>query len=168
MAASKKSMTIRSYLAALAPERRTALSAVRRVILDHLPRGFQEGILYGMIGYYVPLSRHADTYNGQPLLFAALGAHKSTMTLYLMNVYSDPKLARWFEQQYEKSGKKLRMGKSCVRFKSLDDLPLDVIGTAIEKISLDDFVTRYEKSRKQRKTRAAGKNSREKAARKAN
>jgi hypothetical protein len=157
--AAPKSIGVQSYLAALPPERRSALSAVRRVIRDRLPRGFQEGILYGMISYYVPLSRHPDTYNGQPLLFAALGAHKSTLSLYLMNLYSDPKLLRWFEDQFEKSGKKLRMGKSCVRFKALDDLPLDLIGETIGKTSLERFVTHYENTLRQRQSRRVSKNS---------
>ena len=160
--ATSKIETVQEYLAALSSERRSALAQVRRVVRNHLPRGFREGILYGMIGYYVPLSRHPDTYNGQPLLLAALGSHKSTMTLYLMNVYSDPKLARWFEAQYEKSGKQIRLGKSCVHFKSIDDLPLDVIGKAIARTSLESFITRYENSRKQRRGRVRRKNSRTK------
>jgi hypothetical protein len=154
-----KTTSVKGYLAALSKERGSVLATVRKVILEHLPRGFEEGILYGMIAYYVPLARHPDTYNGQPLLFAALASHKSTMSLYLMNVYSDPKLTRWFEEQFEKSKKKLRMGKSCVNFDSLEDLPLDVIGEAIGRTSLESFIESYENSRKQRRTRKGRKNS---------
>jgi len=138
-----KEQTVAAYLASLPPERRTALAAVRKEIRKHLPEGFAEGMLYGMIGYYVPPSKLAETYNGQPLCLAGLAAQKQYNVVYLMSVYGDPRTERWFKDAYKKSGKKLDMGKSCVRFKSLDDLPVPLIGEAIAKISLDDYVGHY-------------------------
>ena len=142
-----KAQTVREYLAGLPADRRAAISAVRKVIRDHLPQGYEEGMLYGMISYYVPLSRYPETYNGQPLTVASLGSQKSHMALYLMCVYGDRELERWFAAAFRKAGKKLDMGKSCVRFRSLDDLPLDVIGQVIAKTTVDDFIAGYERSR---------------------
>src|SRR5215218_1778298 len=128
--------SVADYLAALPAERRKAVAAVRKVIRANLPRGYQEGPLLGMIGYYVPLARFQDTYNGQPLMLAALASQASYMSLYLMCVYDDAKLRASFGRGFRAAGKKLNMGKSCVRFKSLDDLPLDVIGKAIAAVSV--------------------------------
>ncbi|HKE13531.1 MAG TPA: DUF1801 domain-containing protein [Kofleriaceae bacterium] len=149
--------TVKEYLAALPPERRRALEAVRRVIRKNIPRGYEEGIQYGSIGYYVPLSRLAHTYNGVPLTLACLAAQKSHLALYLMSVYGDSDLRRRFEADYRKSGKKLDMGKACIRFQTEGDLPLDVIGEAIAAVSVDDYVAIYEASRIGRSTRAPSK-----------
>src|SRR5688572_14137648 len=92
--------TVDEYLASLPPDRRGALEAVRQVVLTNLPPGYEEGMQYGMIGYYVPLTRLADTYNGQPLGLAALASQKNFMTLYLMCVYGSPELRREFEQGF--------------------------------------------------------------------
>jgi hypothetical protein len=102
---------------------------------------------WGMLSYEVPLSRYADTYNGQPLPYAALASQKRYMSLYLNSVYGDPATERWFTDRYEASGKRLDMGKSCVRFKHLDDLPLDLIAETIARTPVDDFIRRYETSR---------------------
>ena len=142
-----KAQTVREYLAGLPADRRAAISAVRKVIRDHLPQGYEEGLLYGMVSYYVPLSRYPKTYNGQPLAVASLGSQKGHMALYLMNVYGDRELERWFTAAFRKAGKKLDMGKSCVRFRALDDLPLEVIGQAIARTSVVDFIASYERSR---------------------
>jgi hypothetical protein len=142
--ATSTAKTADAYLAELPPERREALSAVRDVILENLPEGFVEGMGYGMIGYAVPLSRYPNTYNGQPLGIAALASQKQYMSVYLMDVYSDPERLRWFQDEYRKSGKKLDMGKSCVRFKSLEDLPLELIGKVIAGTSVEAFIARYE------------------------
>jgi hypothetical protein len=139
--------TVKEYLDSLPEERRKAISAVRREIRRRLPTGYQEGMQYGMIGYYVPLRRFPETYNGQPLGFAALASQKNYMAVYLNNIYADPKLQRWFEQQYRATGKRLDMGKSCVRFKRLDDLPVELIGEAISKTPVDDFIAQYEDAR---------------------
>jgi hypothetical protein len=146
--ATSKAKSVTEYLASLPPERRAALAAVRRVIKKNLPRGFVEGMQYGMIGYAVPLSRYPNTYNGQPLGIACLASQKNYMTLYLMGIYADPGGRKWFEGAFKKAGKKLDMGQSCVRFRKLEDLPLDVIGEAIARTGVDEFIAAAEKARK--------------------
>jgi hypothetical protein len=133
--------TVEGYLSELDDDRRTAIAAVRSVVLEHLPAGFEEGMQWGMIGYYVPLERFPDTYNGQPLGLAALASQKRHMSLYLMGVYGDD---AWFREQWDATGKKLDMGKSCVRFRRLDDLALDVVGQAIARSSVDDLIAAHE------------------------
>jgi hypothetical protein len=99
-------------IAALPPERREAISAVRDVIRANLPPGYEEGMQFGMLAWYVPLERFPDTYNGQPLGLAALASQKNYLSLYLNTVYGDPETERWFRERYAASGKKLDMGKS--------------------------------------------------------
>ena len=135
------------YIASLPEDRRQAVAGVRRVIREHLPAGFSEGMAYGMIGWWVPLETYPDTYNGQPLGLAALANQKNHIALYLNNVYGDPALETWFRGRWAQTGKKLDMGKSCVRFRSLDDVPLDVIGETIGKTDLASFLARYEEAR---------------------
>ncbi len=143
-------------IAALPPDRREAIEAVRDVIRANLPAGFEEGMQYGMIGWYVPLERFPDTYNKQPLGLAALASQKNYMSLYLNTVYGDPATERWFRERFAAYGKKLNMGKSCVRFRKLDDLPLELIGETIARVPLDQYVERYEEaSGSSRKTRSA-------------
>lgn len=144
-----KAATVDEYLASMPDDRRKAIAAVRKAILKNLPDGFVEVMDFGMIGYVVPLERFPDTYNGHPLPLAGLASQKNHMSLYLMNVYGDPATERWFTQAYKASGKKLDMGKSCVRFKRLEDLPLDVIGQTIARTTLKDFLRQYEASRRQ-------------------
>src|SRR5687768_1667385 len=127
----RRAETVEEYLATLPPDRKTAIETIRKVIRKNLPRGFQEGMQSGMISYYIPLSRYPTTYNGQALGAAALASQKGYMSLYLMSVYGDPQQKAWFERAYRAAGKKLDMGKSCVRFRKLEDLPLDVIGDVI-------------------------------------
>lgn len=136
--------TVEDYIESLPQERRPAIRTVRDAIRSSLPDGFEEGILYGMIGWYVPLSRFPDTYNGQPLALAALASQKHHMSLYLNSVYGDAETDRWFRERYAATGKPLDMGKSCLRFKRLDDLALDVIGEVIARSDLPSFVTRYQ------------------------
>jgi len=104
----------------------------------------------------VPLATLPKTHNGRPLMLAALGAHTKVMTVYLMSVYSDPKVRKEFEVAYKRTGKKLDMGGCCVHFKKLDDLPLDVVGNTIASVAVDDYVQRYENTRmkKNPKTKA--------------
>lgn len=151
--ASHHATTVRGYLAALPPDRRKSIAAVRKVIRANLPRGYQEGPLFGMIGYYVPLARLPDTYNGQPLCIAGLASHAAHISLYLMSVYGDRKLRDWFERAFRATGKRLNMGKSCIRFKSADDLPLDVVGKAIAAVGVDRYIAHYKASRPGVKTR---------------
>jgi len=142
--------TVEAYLASLAEDRREAISAVRSVILKNLPKGYRESMNWGMICYEIPLERYSDTYNGQPLGLAALASQKQHMALYLMNVYGDPATAAWFKEGFQRAGKKLDMGKSCVRFKKLDDLALDVIGQAIARTPVEAYIAVYEKAQKGR------------------
>lgn len=135
------------YLENLPEDRRAALSAIRDTINANLPSGFEEGLQYGMISWFVPLSRYPDTYNKQPLCLAGLASQKHHMAMYLMTVYGSPDTATWFEQAYADAGKKLDMGKSCVRFKKLDDVPLDVIGELIAKVGVDSYVAHAESAR---------------------
>ncbi len=132
--------TVDEYLANLPADRRAALERVRETVNANLPAGYEEGIGWGTITWSVPLSRYPDTYNKQPLCLAALASQKNYMALYLMTAYGDSKLNTWFRKAYADAGKKLDMGKSCVRFKTIDDLPLDVIGELIGKVEVDKYV----------------------------
>ena len=143
--------TVAEYLAELDAGRREAIAAVRGVILDNLPDGYEEMMLFGMITYVVPLSVLADTYNGQPLMYAALASQKRHMAVYLTNVYADGSVEGWFRERYLATGKRLDMGKSCVRFRKLDDLPLELVGEAIAKTPIAEFVEIYKASRQGRK-----------------
>lgn len=138
-----KPTTVDAYLAGLPTDRRKALETLRAVIRGHLPAGYEEGIEFGMPSYFIPLARFADTYNRRPLQLAAFASRKGYMSVYLMAVYGDPGTRSWFEKAYRDAGKKLDMGKSCVRFKTLDDLPLDVIGEAVGRVSVDAYLKGY-------------------------
>ena len=139
--------TVEEYLEELPADRREALSAVRQVILGHLPDGYEEHMQSGMIGYSVPLARYPRTYNKQPLGIAALASQKRYMVVYLNSVYADPAEEAWFKERYAKSGKKLDMGKSCVYFRKLDDLPLDVIAEELARWPVERFIEHYEAAR---------------------
>jgi uncharacterized protein YdhG (YjbR/CyaY superfamily) len=145
--------TVDEYLASLPAGRREAIETVRDEILAHLPDGFEEAMNWGMITYQVPLETYPDTYNGEPLMYAALASQKNHMAVYLTAVYSDEGTRESFEESYRATGKKLDMGKSCVRFKRLDDLPLDLIGTTIGETSVERFVTQVEAARQATKKR---------------
>lgn len=132
--------TVEQYLSDLPDERRQAIEAVRSVILENLPDGFEEAMNWGMISYQVPLARHPDTYNGQPLMMAALASQKNHMAVYLTGVYADDVGRRRFVDAYRETGKRMDIGKSCVRFRDLDDLPLDLIGKAIAEFSVEEFI----------------------------
>jgi len=136
--------TVEGYLAELTPDRRESIAAVRDVVRLHLPPGYVETMQHGMIAYVIPLQAYPVTYNGQPLVYAQLASQKASMSLYLMNVYGDKGTERWFAEQYRAAGMKLDMGKSCVRFKKLEDLPMDVIGRAIARTPVAEFIEHYE------------------------
>lgn len=142
-----RATTVEDYLNELPPDRRRVIGAVREVILRNLPAGYHETMAFGMIGYGIPLERYPDTYNGQPLGYAALAAQKSHYALYLNSTYQDPAELAWLEAAWRGAGKKLDMGKSCVRFRSLEELPLDVVGRFIARMPPDAFIAQYEKSR---------------------
>jgi hypothetical protein len=146
--------TVEAYLEELPPDRRRALSEVRRTILEHLPAGYQEQMQFGMIGYGIPLARYPHTYNKQPLALAALASQKRYMVVYLNSVYADPEEAVWFTERYARSGKNLDMGKSCVYFRKLEDLPLDVVAEEIARWPVERFIARYEAAKPARPRKA--------------
>jgi Domain of unknown function (DU1801) len=144
--------TVQAYLAELAADRRAVVDAVRKVVLANLDDDYEEGMQYGMIGYYVPHAVFPKGYHcdpKQPLPFAAIASQKNHLSLYLCSLYSDAAdgdetSARWFRDAWAKTGKKLDMGKSCIRFKRVEDLALDVIGAAIQRMPTRQFIERYE------------------------
>lgn len=142
-----KARTVRDYLAELPPDRRRAIEAVRAVIRKNLDKGFEEGMSYGMIGYFVPHSIYPAGYHcnpKQPLPFAGLASQKGHMSVYLMCLYGSPDQEAAFRADWAKTGKKLDMGKSCIRFRTLDDLALDVLGRAIRRVTVKKYVSAYE------------------------
>ena len=147
--------TVAEYLAGLPADRRAALEAVRQTVLANLPEGYEEAMNWGMIVYQAPLARHSDTYNGQPLAYAALAAQKHHMAVYLTGIYMDDEARQRFEASYRATGKRYDVGKSCVRFKKLDDLPLALIGESIAAFGVDEFVARVQKAHPSRKGQRA-------------
>jgi hypothetical protein len=142
-----KATTVEAYLAELPEERRTAIAQVRQVILANLDKDYEEGMQYGMIGYFVPHRVYPAGYHcdpKQPLPFVCLASQKNYMSLYMMSVYGDAPLAKWFHEAWKKAGKKLDMGKSCIRFKKVEDLALDVIGEAIKRQPIKKHIAYFE------------------------
>ena len=145
--------TVNQYLAELPADRREAIEAVRGVILENLPGGYVEAMNWGMITYQIPLDMYADTYNGQPLLFAALASQKNHMAVYLTGIYISDEAREQFEAAYRESGKRFDVGKSCVRFRKLDDLPLDLIGDTIASVPVERLIARVEEAGSVRKSK---------------
>ena len=146
--------TVAAYLRALPSEQRGVLTKLRQLIRKHLPKGYKEATNWGAITYEVPLSQCPDTYNGQPLCYLAIAAQKNYLSLYLMTVYGDPISKKRLEEGFVRAGKKLDMGKACIRFRTLDDLPLDTVADIIASTPLDAYVAAYEASRKSRDRRS--------------
>jgi hypothetical protein len=143
-----KAKTVKEYLKELPLERKEAIEAVRKVILKNLPKGYEETMGYGMINYVVPLKVFPEGYLGQknvPLGYAALASQKNHMAIYLFSIYGDKKSQGWFHTAYKKTGKRYDVGKSCVRFRKLDDLPLDLIGEAVSKWPMRKNIEIYKK-----------------------
>jgi len=136
--------TAEEYLAELPDERSQALSVVRQTILANLDKGFHEKMNWGMISYEVPLEVYPETYNGQPLMYVALASQKNHMAVYLHCIYSDPVAAETFKVKYKATGKRYDVGKSCVRFKKLENLPLELIGEYVASHSLESWIKLYE------------------------
>ena len=146
-----KSTTVAGYLEELPEDRRQAISKVRAVIRKRLPKGYEETMQYGMITYVVPHKLYPSGYHcnpKDPLPFVSLASQKNYMSLYMMGCYIKPDIKAWIVEQTKASGKKLDMGKSCIRFKKVDDLPLDVVGEAIAKLPVADYVAAYENNLK--------------------
>jgi hypothetical protein len=143
--------TVAEYLAALPPDRRAALSAVRKEINRNLPAGYREGMQFGIISWYVPLSTYPAGYGGnpkEPLPLVGLGSRKSHMALHMgVCFYGHPTLLEWFTRAYKKSGKKLDMGMGCVRFKTLDALALDVVGRTVARVTPREHADNYQAMR---------------------
>ncbi len=140
--------TVDEYLAGLPAARRETLSAVRKVILANLPKSYEERMSHGMIGYVVPHSIYPAGYHCDaklPLPFANLASQKNHVALYLMCCYGDPATEEWFRKAWAATGKKLDMGKCCVRFKKLEDVPLDVIGQVFARVPVEAYIARIEK-----------------------
>jgi uncharacterized protein YdhG (YjbR/CyaY superfamily) len=139
--------TVEAYLASLPPDRREAIQTVRATILKNLDAEYEEGMQYGMIGYYVPHRVYPAGYHcdpKQPLPFVCLASQKNYMSVYLGCVYSSSEMEKWFRREWAKSGKKLDMGKSCIRFKKLDDLPVELIGQVVARVPPRKFIEFYE------------------------
>ena len=146
-----KAATVEEYLDELTLERREQIEAVRSVILENLPEGYEEAMNWGMITYQVPLGVYPDTYNKKPMMYAALASQKNHMAVYLTGIYMDDPSREEFEAAYRATGKRYDVGKSCVRFKKLDDLPLALIGETIAAFTVDEFVERVREIRSPRK-----------------
>ena len=148
--------SVEEYLNELPEERRAAIARVRQVIREHLPKGVEEGMQYGMIGYFVPHKVYPAGYHcdpKQPLPFAALASQKNHMAVYLCSLYQRPEDEQWVRGEFARHGKRLDMGKSCIRFKKLEDLPLGVIGEAIARYSAAAFIAQYERQLAASRTR---------------
>ena len=153
-----KATSVEQYLAELPEDRRAAIQQVREVIRKNLDKDYEEGMLYGMIGYYVPHRLYPDGYHcdpKQPLGFACLASQKNHMAVYLMCVYDCDGNATAFRDAWEKTGKKLDMGKSCIRFKKVDDLALDVLGNAIKRMPVKKWIEFYEKAIKDHRKKSS-------------
>jgi len=133
----------------LPEERKAAMKKLRAVIKKNLPKGFQECMGYGMMGYVVPHSKYPVGYHcnpKDPLPFLALASQKNFIAIYHMGIYSDPKLLKWFQEAHAKaSSKKLDMGKSCMRYKKPEDIPFELIGELVSKMTPDEWIAQYEK-----------------------
>lgn len=145
MKGNKHAKTPTEYINGLPLEQKRALTIIRSVIKKNLAKGFKETMNWGMICYEVPLSTYPSTYNKQPLVYAGLASQKNHMAVYLSGIYSDAQAYKKFIAEYKKTGKKLDVGKSCVRFKKLEDLPLDLIGKEVASMSMKQFIHIYEK-----------------------
>ena len=145
-----KAKTPLEYLKSLPPERKKDIEAVRKIIRKNLPKGYKEMIQWGMLSYAVPLSLYPKGYGDNPnvpLPYIGLASQKNYMSLYLMGTYGNKEADKWFRDAYKKAGKKLDMGKGCVRFKKLEDLPLDVIAQAVRLSPVKKHIETYEKAR---------------------
>ncbi|HSF27166.1 MAG TPA: DUF1801 domain-containing protein [Actinomycetes bacterium] len=142
--------TAEAYLAGLAPEPREVVAQVRQLVLANLPDGYEETMAWGMLCWVVPLERYPETYNGQPLGYVALAAQKRYYSLYLMTLYPDGEREREFRTRWQAGGRRLDMGKSCLRFRRVDDLDLDLLAETIAAVPVEDFLALYEQARDSR------------------
>ena len=143
-----KASTPEHYIEQVPEERQKTLKKIRQAINNNLSEGFEEGIQYGMIGYYIPHSKYPDGYHckpEEPLPFMSFASQKNSINLYHMGIYSKKELYDWFVSEYPKHcNRKLDMGKSCIRFKYLDDIPYELIGELASKMTADEWIDIYE------------------------
>lgn len=144
---SSAAKTVDEYLAQLPDDRREVVAEVRKLIRKHLPKGYVEAVNWGMLCYEIPLEKYPDTYNGQPLGYVALAAQKNYCALYLPTPYIDPAQAEALKEAFEKAGKKMDMGKTCLRFKTTDDLPMPALGKLIASTPPAEYIGMYEAAR---------------------
>lgn len=140
--------TVNQYIEELPEDRKEPIRIVRETILKSLPEGYEEVMNWGMITYQVPLSVYPDTYNGKPLMYAALASQKKHMAVYLTGIYMNEDSGKMFEKEYIATGKRYDAGKSCIRFRKLDDLPLDLVSKVISSMSVERFIKGVEKIRR--------------------
>jgi len=146
--AKSNAQTVEEYIEELPEYRRDTIKEIRELILEHLPDGYEETINWGMINYEIPLEKYPDTYNNQPLSYVGLAAQENHNSLYLMPVYQDEELEEWLEEEFKKANKKMDMGRSCLRFQTVNDLPLNAISKIIAHQTPDEFIKTYEETRK--------------------
>lgn len=141
---------VEDYIEALPPDRKEAIRKLRKIIQENLPEGFEENFSYGMIGYVIPLSLYPRGYHarsGEPIPFLSLASQKNYIALYHMGLYTKKEVEAWFRAEYAKSvSSKLDMGKSCIRFKNVRDIPFDLITELCSKITVQEYITVYEKA----------------------
>lgn len=153
-----KASSVKEYLASLPEDRREALETLRKVILANLDNEFEEGMQYGMIGYYVPHRIFPDGYHcdpKQPLPFAGLASQKNYISLYMMCCYENGPEEKWLKQAWTKAGKKLNMGKCCIRFAKVEDVPLEVVGEAFRRVTASKYIEYYESAIKTKNKKAS-------------
>lgn len=142
--------TPEEYMHQLPEDRKDAMTRLRKVITDNIPAGFQEGMGYGMLGFDVPHSIYPNGYHCNPKLplpFLGMASQKNFIAIYHMGLYADPILYKWFTEEFPKhSSKKLDMGKSCMRFKKGEDIPFELIGLLVQKMTPNDWIAMYEKN----------------------
>jgi len=139
-----KAESVDDYIDGLPEDRRETVSKLRKLVKKNLPKGYRERMGYGMITYGIPLETYPDTYNGQPLCYLALASQKNHLALYVMSAYSSPETDKFLRDEFKKAGKKLDMGKSCIRFRKLEDLPLDAIATVVAATPPSELIAKHE------------------------
>jgi len=149
LAKAKRAATVAEFLKGLSPERRKTIEATRALVRKNIDKGFKEGFAWGAIMWSIPLSVLPDTYNGQPLGFCAIGAHKSYCTLYLMSAYGDKKQKQWLADEFRKAGKRFDMGGSCLHFESMDDLVPEAVATVVASRTAKQWAEMYQRTRQQ-------------------
>jgi hypothetical protein len=142
-----KATTVAAYLQELPPDRRATIRTVRDVILKNLPDGLVETIGWGMISYVIPAEKSPKTYNGQPMMLAALASEKNYCSLHLMSLYMSAEREGWLRDRFARAGKTLKMGKACIRFATPDDLELDAIGEIVKRSTPERFLEAFAAAR---------------------